>query len=149
MYFCLPDQQKTGVLNGPVKPSQHKSATRCAIRGQHLRAHLGQGRLAEGQPSPLDELILSCLPESLAWRLDLYTLEDCDPIVAHYTPIVYPWYAQYRTADTWLKQLMNLAEQALLLCLRPPLNHMRDSERAALPEKYARRLERLSSALPH
>jgi hypothetical protein len=116
---------------------------------QRLRAHLGQGRLAAGQPSQLGELILACRPESLAWHLDLYTLEDCDPIVVGYTPIVYPWYAQHCTSDIWLKQLMNLAEQALLLCFRPPLNEMRDGDAALLPEKYARRLEKLSSASPH
>lgn len=113
---------------------------------QRLRAHLGQGRLAGAQPTRLGQLILACRQESLSWRLDLYTLEDCDPLVARFLPIVHPWYAQQLASATWLKQLMNLAEQALLLCFRPPLNEMGDDGGVLLPEKYTRRLTALSSS---
>ena len=87
-----------------------------------LLDHLGLGLMAV-LPSVLGETVFCNLPQARAWRIDLYTLEDCTPFVNEQFPAYKRW---------GIKE----AEQALIAKLRPCLNTAHNPTPSALPECY-------------
>lgn len=86
------------------------------------------------------ELVIACLPESMQWFMDLYTLDDCDSIVQQYYAPFYESYCTRKKESIWQKHLMNTAEQALMRRFHPCLNDVSNVDGNPLPAKYERRL---------
>ncbi len=100
---------------------------------------MGQGDdYAAPEPSRIGELILRFLPASLAWNVDLYTLDDCTPYIAQIANGGYLHvYQDNKERLSSQKWCMEIAEEALIEVLRPCLNISKNRRtRTPLPEKY-------------
>jgi hypothetical protein len=99
-----------------------------------LQEHLGQGKFRH-RPTPLGVLILSNLPGSLSWSMEMFTLHECVPFVAKYRPEDFEWYRQQRERGLIL-DAAEIAEEALIEYYHPCLNIVNNSFGPILPEKY-------------
>lgn len=98
---------------------------------------LGDGDVA-AEPSRIGDLILRFLPDSLAWDVDLYTLDDCTSYVAQIARGGYlALYEENKGRLSAEKWCMEIAEEALIEVLRPCINISKNRQhRTPLPSKY-------------
>lgn len=95
-----------------------------------LLTHLGRGtRSWCAGPSSLGQLIVSNLPESGGWQIELMILGDCEP----YINTVWPWMKRFSIrGDDW----EGLAEKAMIRTLHPCLNTTHNENPIPLPKHY-------------
>jgi hypothetical protein len=67
-------------------------------------------------------------PESHDWCIDLWTVDECLPVVQRHFP-------------STLEFNLDTAERALILEYSPPLNSLSNPHSRALPRKYTERRE--------
>jgi len=85
--------------------------------GNRLRGHCNHR-------SALGTLIREHRPESGGWRVDMFTLCDCEPLIRR-------WFPHRETLD------IEHAERALIRELRPCLNAIDNPGQARVPERYS------------
>ncbi len=90
-----------------------------------LEDHLGLSFRPESQ---IGQLIDDNAPESYRWKIDLFTMGDCQPIVTKHFPTA-------KVID------IMTAERAMIAELHPPLNRQSNMDARPLPRKYVRRKE--------
>jgi predicted GIY-YIG superfamily endonuclease len=98
-----------------------------------LQAHL--------ERSALGQVLSRCLPMSLDWGYELYTLTDCLSAVEHHRPASAVYYRENMIADhdrITRGQLMHIAEDALIDHHRPYLNVSNAQYARRLPARYKR-----------
>lgn len=88
-------------------------------------------QVGQGNENALGELILYNLPSSLSWQVQLLTLADSAPYVAHAFPTTnsLDWYSQEN-----LQATMGDAEIALIRRFQPCLNSIQNLTPTPLPD---------------
>jgi hypothetical protein len=101
-----------------------------------LLTHLGRGPWSWGEPlSPMGRLVQQNLPESLAWQVELYTIDDCAAEIRRHFP--------RKHVDSVAS---DVAEKALILEHRPCLNVVDNNFPQPLPGRYKTTVRDLSDA---
>ncbi len=90
-----------------------------------LEDHLGLSYRPESQ---IGRLVNDNAPGSYQWKIDLLTMDDCQPIAARHFPTA---------------KLIDVitAERAIISEFRPPLNRQSNANARPLPRKYTRHKE--------
>ncbi len=95
-----------------------------------LKEHMGlHGR---GGTSTLGTFIHDFLPGSLSFTYELFTVEECKPLIVQYETMPLEDYKEYGSAS------IDAAETALIKHYHPCLNNRYGAYAAPLPEKYRR-----------
>ncbi len=104
---------------------------------ERLQEHLGNGTWGALQTSEIGRLILRHRPESLAWRMVLYSLADCEQMMRQWG-IATEWCREHPSDALIAKTLMDEAERLLIAVCRPCLSIMSNPNPTPLPERYRR-----------
>lgn len=104
---------------------------------ERLLQHLG--RALPYTPDNVGRVIQENMPESLTWSVDLYTLSDCQEVVKIHKPGTFVAFQRYLAQETFRKEAMMIAEEALIRHHRPYLNQQNATwYDHPLPDRYVK-----------
>jgi predicted GIY-YIG superfamily endonuclease len=88
----------------------------------------------------LGKVINTNMPDSLSWIFEMYTLEDCLPLVRQYQQYSLVFYKEIlqETQRIQYKTIADIAEEVMIEHYKPCLNVLANLSRSQLPEKYVK-----------